>query len=230
MFCNREPGEDEQTDEFFELVKSFSIPLLALSSVAFRRRAGGRVVRKGEPIPQWRLDFDNVVLRLVDPYRVEIGLLAGYMLVFGPRACSVMRLLNLHPAAPGGAAGIWQDLVWQLIAEHAEQSGITIFRAVPEVDTGPALSFCTYSLCGGSIDPLWRDFEGIGVDQLRASQGEELPLFVEIRRRGALREPPLIVETLRAIAEGRASTEGSLSPLDLSATVDAILADTPPDQ
>jgi phosphoribosylglycinamide formyltransferase 1 len=226
VFCNREPAEHEQTDEFFELVRSLDLPLVTLSSAVFRRRAGGRVLRKGEPLPRWRLDFDDQVLRQVAPYRFEIGLLAGYMLIFGPRACSSMHLLNLHPAAPGGPAGIWQDLIWQLIAGQAEQSGVTIFRAVPEVDTGPPVSFCTYSLRSGGIDSLWEEISGTSIDRLRASPGEELPLFKEIRRRGATREPHLIIETLRALDAGRATSMGSSAPLDLSATVDAIVANS----
>src|SRR5438445_240155 len=95
--CNREPGEDPNTDEF---------------------------------------------LRRLEPFDVHTGVLAGYMLIFGPAACGAMTLLNLHPAAPGGPIGIWQDVIWQLIASRAERSGVTIFRAIPEVDTGPPLTFC----------------------------------------------------------------------------------------
>ncbi|MHB8576452.1 MAG: formyltransferase family protein, partial [Dehalococcoidia bacterium] len=155
VFCNRERGEDANSDAFFALAESLGLPLLTLSSAAFRRRAGGTIVRKGDPLPQWRLDYDAAVLRLLAPFNVTIGVLAGYMLIFGGRACAAMTLLNLHPAAPGGPIGIWQDIIWELIAGGASQSGITIFRAVPEVDTGPPLSFCTYSLRGDGIDPLW---------------------------------------------------------------------------
>ena len=223
VFCNREPGEDEQTDEFFRLVRSLGLPLVTLSSAAFRRRAGGKVVRKGDPLPQWRLDYDDQVLRLVAPLGASTGVLAGYMLIFGARACKQMRLLNLHPAAPGGPIGIWQDVVRQLIATRAGRSGITIFRAVPEVDTGPAVSFCTYSLRDPAIDPLWRQSADLSRDRLWSEHAEVLPLFQEIRRRGAVREPVLIVETLRAIAGGTASADGG-TPIDLTGLVEAAIA------
>ncbi len=229
VFCNREPGEDENSDEFFRLVETLNLPLLRLSSSAFRRRAGGKVVRKGDPLPQWRLDFDDEVLRLVEPYTVDLGMLAGYMLIFGARACQQIPLLNLHPAAPGGPIGIWQDVIWQLIETGADHSGITIFRAVPEVDTGPPVSYCTYSLRGGEIDALWRQTGLTAIEQLRSAVGEELPLFNEIRRRGATREPVLIVETLRTLAEGRTRPDGTDTPLDLGERVDAAIgSDTAP--
>ena len=222
VFSNREPGEDEQTDQLFAMIRERGLPLVTLSSAAFRKRAGGKLARKGEPLPPWRLDYDDAVLKLVEPYGATLGVLAGYMLIFGARACERLSLLNLHPAAPGGPIGIWQDVIWQLIDARAERSGITIFRAIPEVDAGPPVSFCTYPLRGPEIDPLWVEAEGHSVEQLKAGVGEELPLFAEIRRRGAAREPILIVETLRAVAERGLSARSEA--LDLTAFVDARLS------
>jgi len=220
VFCNRAPGEDEQTDTFLRLVQERGLPLLTLSSAAFRRAAGGAIARKGEPLPPWRLDFDDEALRLVEPYAVSVGVLAGYMLIFGPRACARLALLNLHPAAPGGPIGIWQDVIWQLIDARATRSGIIIFRAVPDVDAGPPIAFCTYPLRGAGIDDLWLAAGSASAQQLQAEHGEDLPLFGEIRRRGAAREPLLIVETLRALAADPTRAAGG-DPLDLTALVEA---------
>src|SRR5262249_33393998 len=162
------------------------LPLETLSSTGFRRHLGGKVARKGETLPVWRLTYDDQVLHLLQPYGLSVGVLAGYMLIFGPRACEQLALLNLHPAAPGGPVGIWQDAIWQLIEERAARSGITIFRAIPEVDAGPPVSFCTYSLRDASIDPLWQEVGSRSLPELRQASGEDLPLFNEIRRRGAL--------------------------------------------
>src|SRR3989304_5816019 len=54
-------------------------------------------------------------------------------------------------------------------------------------------------------DPLWRAAERRGVGAVRAEDGEENALFREIRRLGVARELSLVVETLRAFAEGRVS-------------------------
>src|SRR3972149_2420562 len=59
----------------------------------------------GEPLPEWRRDFDREVIRLLGPYPFDIGMLAGYMLIATELLCERYDLLNLHPAAPDGPAG-----------------------------------------------------------------------------------------------------------------------------
>ena len=203
VFCNREQGEDPNTDAFQAQVRDAGLPLVTLSSREFRRRAGGEVVRKGTALPEWRREYDREVMRLLAPYDFDIGVLAGYMLIFCEDAAARWDLLNLHPAAPGGPAGVWQDVIWELIAQRAQRGGVMIHLATPELDEGPVVTYCTYPVRGGNIDALWADVETRGLDPARAAEGEDLPLFQEIRRRGVLREVPLVVETLRALADGR---------------------------
>jgi hypothetical protein len=42
VFSNREPGDFENTDRFFDAVRASGTPLLTLSNTKFRRAAGGR--------------------------------------------------------------------------------------------------------------------------------------------------------------------------------------------
>ncbi len=203
VFCNRAPGEDPNTDVFLEQVQSYGLPLVTLSSRDFRRQAGGEVARKGEAIPDWRRAYDREVLRLLDPYSFDLGVLAGYMLIFCEEAAAKWDLLNLHPAAPGGPTGMWQDVIWELIRTDADRAGVMIHLATPELDGGPVVTYCTYPIRGPGLDPLWRDAECQTADEARSAKGEELPLFKEIRRQGVLREVPFVVETLRAFADGR---------------------------
>ncbi|TAJ19469.1 MAG: hypothetical protein EPO65_06705, partial [Dehalococcoidia bacterium] len=93
VFCNREPGEDATTDAFFEVVRASGIPLVTLSSVRFRKEHGGSRSKPGEPLPEWREAFDAEVARLVDPHDAEIGVLAGYMLIFTASFVRTHRLL-----------------------------------------------------------------------------------------------------------------------------------------
>ncbi|HXG42375.1 MAG TPA: formyltransferase family protein [Dehalococcoidia bacterium] len=208
VFCNREPGEDPNTDLFLDLVRSYDIPLVCLSYTRFRRERRLPPVRQGEPLPAWRRDYDREVVRLLEPYAFDVAMLAGYMLVASDVLCSRYPLLNLHPAPPGGPVGVWQEVVWQLIAVGAHRSGAMVHLATPEVDRGPPVAYCLYSLRGPVLDPLWQEVEGKTVPQLRAEAGEELPLFMEIRRRSVARELPLVVEALRAVAQGRVRVEG----------------------
>ncbi len=208
VFCNREPGEDPNTDRFLSLVREAGIPLVCLSYSRYRRERRLPPVRQGEPLPAWRRDYDAEVLRLLAPHRFDVGMLAGYMLVASDVLCDRYPLLNLHPAPPGGPVGIWQEVVWQLIAVRARQSGVMVHLATPEVDRGPPVTYCLYPLQGPSLDPLWEAVGGRSVPQLRQEEGEGLPLFQEIRREGVARELPLVVETLRALAQGRIRLEG----------------------
>ncbi len=235
VFCNRDPGEDANTDAFHEQVRAAGIPLVTLSSREFRRAAGGEIARKGEPLPEWRREYDREVMRLLAPHEFDIGVLAGYMLIFCEEAAAKWDLLNLHPAAPGGPAGMWQDVIWELIAQGAEHAGVMIHLATPELDEGPVVTYCTYPIRGGDIDELWREAESRGIEAARAEMGEELPLFQEIRRRGVLREVPLVIETLRAFADGRVRVQdkravdasgATIAGYDLSDEIERIVAAT----
>jgi len=208
VFCNRERGETEPTDRFIDLVQSYHLPLMTLSYGRYRRERNLPVIRAGEPLLPWRWDYDREVARLIEPYPFDLGMLAGFMLIFTDVVCGRWPLLNLHPAAPGGPIGMWQDVIWQLIAGGADRSGITVFLCTTELDRGPTVTYCTYPLRGPTLDPLWRQVEGLSVDEIKAADGEENPLFREIRRQGASRELPLIVATLRAFADDRLRFDG----------------------
>lgn len=203
VFSNRERGQFAATDAFFDQVEAYGIPLLTLSDARFRRERDGEVARKGAPLPAWRTDYDRAVLELLRPYPYDLGMLAGYMLIATEPLIAHRPLLNLHPAAPGGPAGAWQDVTWQLIALRAGHSGVRIHLSTAVLDDGPIVTYCTYPLRGPSLDLLWQAAASRSVDDIKEQDGEAFPLFREIRRRGAARELPLVVETLRGFADGR---------------------------
>lgn len=203
VFCNREPGEDPNTDLLLEDVRGYGLPLVCLSSSRFRRQRHEPVARKGQPLPEWRQQYDREVMRLLEPYAFDLGVLAGYMLIFCQEACVRYNLLNLHPAAPSGPQGVWQDVIWELIEQRAERAGVMMHLATAQLDEGPPVTYCTYPIRGAGFDHLWRDIEGRDLADVRASEGEANALFAEIRRHGVARETPFVIETLRAFVEGR---------------------------
>ena len=146
--------------------------------------------------------FHQEVMRLISDFRPDISALAGYMLITSADMCARYPMLNLHPALPEGPAGTWQQVIWELIARGAEESGVMVHVATAIVDEGPVLTYCGFPIRGGAFDPLWRDAQGRSIDELRAV-GEEQPLFRRIREEGLRRERPLLLETLRAVAQGR---------------------------
>ncbi|MGB6836692.1 MAG: formyltransferase family protein [Dehalococcoidia bacterium] len=208
VFCNRERGEHELTDVFLDLVESYGIPLGTLSSRSFRRARGGALSKPGEPLPAWRREYDSRVAELVSGYPFDIGVLAGYMLIFTEEMCERYPLLNLHPAEPGGPAGTWQEVIWELMERRAQRSGAMLHLATRHLDEGPPVTYCLFSLRGPAFDPLWQEIGDRPIEQVRETEGEENRLFKETRRHGAARELPLVVATLRAFADGRVRIEG----------------------
>jgi folate-dependent phosphoribosylglycinamide formyltransferase PurN len=203
VFCNREPGQDPQTDQFFEQAHGYGLPVAYLSTVRFRRERDESPAKTGEALPEWRRDFDQEVIRLLEPYPFDLGVLAGYMLIATDVLCDRFDLLNLHPAAPDGPPGTWQGVIWWLMETGADHPGVRMHLATTGLDMGPPVAYCTYPIHGPGLDEMWRDAERRGVGAVRTEDGEENALFREIRRQGVARELPLVVETLRAFTDGR---------------------------
>jgi folate-dependent phosphoribosylglycinamide formyltransferase PurN len=172
-------------------------------------------------------------VELLQPHAYDLGMLAGYMLIGTEPLYSHRPLLNLHPAAPGGPAGTWQDVTWQMIGQRVDHGGVRIHLGTAVLDEGPIVTYCTYPLRGATIDLLWRAADGRGIDEIRETEGEAFPLFQEIRRRATAREIPLVVETLRAFADQRLRLDGDrifagdtrvVSGFDLTPEIEGSLA------
>ncbi len=193
VFSNREPGEGEGSDSFFGRVRELGIPLVCLSSARFRReRGGGRWTG-------YRDEFHDEAMRRISGFDVDCCVMAGYMLITSDEMCRQMTLLNLHPAAPGGPTGTWQDVIWELIETGADRSGVTVHVATEVLDAGPVVAHCSYPIAGPRFDRLWADARATPPEGLRAA-GEDQPLFAAIRSEGLRREGPLLLETLLALS------------------------------
>ena len=196
IFSNREPGEAEGSDRFFRQANDYGIPLVTLSSQGFRRGRGGG------PFSRHRADFDREVMRRLEGREPDVCVLAGYMLIADAELCNRYTMLNFHPAPPNGPVGTWQDVIWRLIEDGTQEAGGYIHLATEDLDRGPVLTWYTFPIRGPAFDPLWRQAEGRAAEDLKANEGEELPLFQRIREEGVKRERPLLLETLKAFANG----------------------------
>ena len=220
VFCNRAPGESGETDAFLDDVAARGDEVRTLSSVSFRRSVGGERSRPGEPLPAWREEFDARVAALLDDRPIDIGVLAGYMLIFSAPFVVAHPILNLHPALPTGPIGTWREVNRELIRTHAEESGVMVHLAIPEVDEGPVAAFCRYSLRGPEFDPLWGAFpdpSAMSDDELEGSE-----LFARIRATGVSYEQPFLVAALGAFADGRVRAEGAQLLDTAGVPVDAV--------
>jgi len=201
VLSNREPGESRQSDLFFQLVRSYDIPLVCLSSRKFQ-------AQRHDDKRSWRLEYDRELMKRLVGFPADLYVLAGYMLIVGEEMCQRYPMLNLHPAAPGGPKGTWQEVVWKLIESKAAQTGVMMHLVTAELDEGPPVTYCTFPITGQPFDHHWREIEELSVAEIKARQGEKNSLFRTIRRHGLAREFPLIVATLKVFSEGRVKIEG----------------------
>lgn len=233
VFSNRARGEDPVTDAFFAQIDDDGIPLIAISSVQFRRSADGERSRPGAPLPRWRTEYDRAVAEAISAYRFDVGVLAGYMLIFTAEFVERFPLLNLHPALPTGPIGTWREVNRELIRDHAIESGVMMNLAIPAVDEGPVVGYCRYPINGPDFEAARQE---LGDDaDLEPATLEASQLFQLIREAGLRREAPFLAELLRAFASGRVKIEdGSVTyasgraamPVDLTEEVDQRLLET----
>ncbi len=203
VFCNREAGESEESDLFINLVEDYHVPLVCFSYQKFKARQGVSIMEPAGALPRWRLGYDREVMKRLGSFSPDLCVLAGYMLVVGKEMCQKYNMINLHPAAPGGPTGTWQEVIWQLIDGQAQQTGVMMHLVTPELDKGPPVAYCTFSIRGELFDRYWRDIEGYPLIEIKNKQGEGNALFKLIRKHGLAREFPLIIATLKAFSQGK---------------------------
>jgi len=210
VFSNRTKGEARESDLFFKLVEKLGIDSISFSSRNFRpemRRKALVQEKRGKLklISHWRSLYDEEVIKRIDKFRVDLIVLAGYMLIIGEKLCRKYPMINLHPAAPQGPRGTWQEVIWKLIEKNERQTGVMMHLVTPELDAGPLLTYCTFPIKGGKFDFLWEKLEeklkGKPLETIKREEGENEPLFKEIRKEGVRRELPLIVHTLKALSD-----------------------------
>lgn len=232
VFSDRERGEAPESDRFLGLVQRLGLPAITLSS----RASWAAAQELGVSRADWRNTYHRNVADLLVPYNLGVLVLAGYMLITSAELCRRFAILNLHPALPGGPKGMWQDVIWDLLEAEAEETGAMIHLATAQLDRGPVVAYFRLPLRGPDWDPLWQQWhvkrETMSVREIAAAEGEAEPLFAEVRRRGEIREIPLLYLTLRQFADGKLNTanggvfaESTRLPLDLTELVDAEVAE-----
>ncbi len=211
VFSNRETGEAEESDRFFELVKDLGVKSICFSSSNFETALRRKGRTDSEAMREWRLKYDREVMGRIARYPSDLIVLAGYMLIVGKELCTQYNLINLHPAAPAGPTGTWQEVIWKLIESRADETGVMMHLVTEVLDKGPPITYCTFPIRGPEFDPLWEEIElelkSKSLSQLIKEAGEGNRLFRTIRREGVRRELPLIIHTIKVFAEGKIKIE-----------------------
>lgn len=221
VFISKEPGEGFFSDRLIEMARGeMGLKVISFSALRFEPE-----LRKKDK-ELWReLYHDEVLKRLED--EIDFGVLAGYMWIVSPKFCNSLKLINLHPALPGGPKGSWQEVMWQLISARACETGAMMHLVTPELDEGPALSFFRFSLRTPEFLPLWENTEKkllkYHLSGLKKLEGEENELFKKIREEEVKRELPLIVYTLKYLGEEKITFDSENLPLDLTEEIEIYL-------
>jgi folate-dependent phosphoribosylglycinamide formyltransferase PurN len=202
VFCNREPGEARESDLFFKQVENYHIPLICFSYQKFKAKRERLNINQGRALPLWRLDYDREVIARLPDFYPDLCVLAGYMLIVSEEMCQRYNMINLHPAAPGGPTGTWQEVIWQIIANKADETGVMMHLVTPELDKGPAVTCCTFPIRGEPFDKYWRELEKLSQDSSKRHD-ERNSLLRLIRQHGLAREFPLIIATVKAFSQGK---------------------------
>jgi len=224
VFVNRDRGEAEATDRLIAMAEARGLPVEAISSVRFRKAKGGKIGKAGEPLQPWRYEYDRLVADTLAKYEFELGVMFGYMLIATEELFGRYTFINDHPALPDGPIGTYQEVIAELIRNHALESGCLMNLVTGDVDRGPAISFCRFNIQDELNAAAWEALSGVAVDAASLEELMATPLYADIRARGVARERPFLVETLRALAEGRLQLPPK-EPLDLTAEVEAALRD-----
>jgi Folate-dependent phosphoribosylglycinamide formyltransferase PurN len=205
VFCNwnneEEPNpKKEERKKFFDLVGSYNIPLVTLSWKEFMPE-----LRESNEA-EWRNEYGKEMRRLLSRYEFDIGILAGYMLWIDDETCDAYDLLNLHPALPDGPKGTWQEVIWDIMENDADEQGAMMHICTKDWDRGDAITYCGFSIRGKEYDDLRCTFrEKLRKDTIKniiEKEGTDEPFFKKIREDGAKRELPLIVSTIKQFADG----------------------------
>lgn len=189
VFSNREPDESEESNLFFELVRSYNIPLICFSHRKFKNTIASEAE---QPHKNWRLKYDREIAKRIENFAPDICVLAGYMLIIGEELCHSYNMINLHPAPPHGPVGSWQEVIRALIHSRAEQAGAMMHLVTPQLDRGPVVSYCLFPITGEPFNRHWQE-------------NNTAALFKLIRQYELAREFPLIILTLQALSLGKFS-------------------------
>ncbi|MGH8623985.1 MAG: formyltransferase family protein [Gammaproteobacteria bacterium] len=203
VFVNYELGESSEPDAFLQLCNELHLPCGTISSQNFQPD-----LRRRDRL-RWREEFHHCITRFPEIQGADAIVFSGYMLIASKDFCETHAAINLHPALPGGPKGTWQQVIDALVTRRATISGVQIHRVTNQLDAGPALCFCTFTI---------------------PDEPDSIQLRTKIRALQTTREIPLQVAALRLLAfrditfdrEGfRTSTGQRLAPIDLTSDINS---------
>tara|TARA_B110000263_G_scaffold173931_1_gene151832 strand:- start:1032 stop:1787 length:756 start_codon:yes stop_codon:yes gene_type:complete len=187
IFTNKDPEESPGSASFYKYSTSLNIPFINISSAKFKKK------HNAEKFDEIRKIYDDEIINAIKTYPIDIIVMAGYMLFIDKNLCNKYVVINLHPAPPKGPQGTWQQIIKKLITTNSLYGGAQIQIATIDRDKGPIISYCTFPIKNNIVYAnLWDKISDNNL--LQASK-----LFRQIRKDTLIREPYLLIETLKSI-------------------------------
>lgn len=231
VFVSRDEGETRYGDLMIRNVRAVELPLITFSSLRFKPELRER------DREAWRLEHDREVMNFLPP--TDLIVLLGYMWWFSKEMCQKRPAINLHPALPEGPKGTYRDVIWQLIKGRATKTGVMMHLVTPELDRGPVITSCHFSIRGKTFNSSWQEIgkrlKKATLEEMAKREGEDYTLFKLIRQKGVIREFPMISWTIKTLAEKRIRIENGKvvdfqgqvleSGYDLTSKIDAAVKD-----
>lgn len=209
VFINREVKDNEYRRKLIEMAEQNDVPVIIFPSDTFRPDL------KEKDMEAWRDAYGEGLRDRIAPYPMDLGVLAGYMLIVDPETCRRHVLINLHPALPDTYKGTWKEIVTKVAESPDRCYGATVHVCSPVLDCGTPIAFDSFP-----------------IDDLRENVPRER-LAEAIRAREVEREVPLLIEALKLLVSEQINIrDGDLfdrhgqrlnEPANLSARISAVV-------
>jgi len=180
VFLNRAVKENQFRAKLVSMAERADIPVLILPSDAFRPDL------KTSSMADWRSAYGKAMRDMISEHTMDFGVLAGYMLILDPDTCSKYDIINLHPALPNTYQGTWEEIVHRVAESHDTTYGSMVHVCTPELDRGATVAYDEFS-----------------IDDLRNKYSSKDELASALRERQRSREVPLLMETIKMLADGK---------------------------
>jgi len=105
-----------------------------------KAEAAGIPVHFVDPQEKSREDYDREVMKVLEPYALDLVVLVGYMRILGAELVQRYqnRILNVHPSLlPKFAGGMNLDVHRAVLEAGEKETGMTIHLVTDQVDAGP---------------------------------------------------------------------------------------------
>jgi phosphoribosylglycinamide formyltransferase 1 len=179
VFINREVKGNQFRAKMIKMAEERKIPVMIFPSDSFRPDL------KAKDMDAWRDAYGEGLRSRLNGFKIDFGVLAGYMLIFDPETCRRYSLINLHPALPDTYKGTWEEIVGQVVDNNDERYGSMVHLCTPDLDRGQTIAYDSFP-----------------VDDLLGSGRSREELVQSIRGREVRREASLLMETIKQVVNG----------------------------